>query len=700
MTKFKQLINPHSHSDYSLDGAATVSQIVERNKQLGASYVTLTEHGNMNSAMELYKTAKQKGITPILGMEAYLINPWHNEYVEIYRKAISSGVLQIREKNPEAIENAIQKKAMNHYLHITVHFKDAWAYQYFCKISPKMWSRSIKKYSEEKPLITMEELEAAAGHITIGSSCMKGPVQYFMLPSKDGLIPPQPEKSKYMYEWLKRIAGKESFFVEVFPHQVTHEWQKPEKDYSGRIIKEGYFKAHECTCHAPNGDYQKPLNEWVIHLAESNKDKAIISLDSHYATKNQKVIQDARLGNGDENWRFYNYYHIMSTEEAAEVLRKTLGINDRKIEEWVENSYDWASNFDSFKLETSETRWILAGDSDRFMNRLKSTIDKWGRMDWSNQEMVDRLKHEIQVLAHNKKLNLLAYFETIEDVANFCRENGVLMNVRGSAGGSLLLYLIGVSGINPMKHDLSFGRFLTEGRIEANTLPDVDMDVSDQEKVIEYLKSKYGDGICRLSTDLLLRIKSSIKDAERSILGKVRKETEDLCKKLPSTPQGTEDIAFIFGFNDKNTGEHIPGIFDKNFALQKYAEDNAEIWNVVKEMLGIQRNKSSHACYVGETLILIYEDNQVKEKRIDACDGKTVFTGQGSIAKAKLINQGKKKVKKYTLENGKTLVVTPDHLMLTKKGWMTIEQVFQEGEGLISLSKTVDGLLKKEKESV
>lgn len=595
-TKFKQLINPHSHSDYSLDGAATVSQIVKRNKELGATHVTLTEHGNMNSAMELYKTANEQGIKPILGMEAYLINPWHEEYVEIYRKAIKNGILQIREKTPEAIENAIQKKAMNHYLHITVHFKDIWAYKYFCQISPKMWSRSIKKYNEEKPLITMEELEAAAGHITIGSGCMKGPIQYFMLPSKDGLIPPQPEKSIYMYEWLKRISGKDSFFVEVFPHEITHEWQKPEKDFSGKIIKEGYFKPHECTCHAPDGDLQKPLNKFVVELAEKNKDKIVISLDSHYAVSTQKVIQDARLGNGDENWRFYNSYHIMSTDEAVLTLKKTLGVSDKMAEEWVDNSYDWASNFNSFKLETSKDRWILAGDSDRFMQRLKTTVDKWGRMDWSNQEMVSRLKHEIQILAYNKKLNLLAYFETIEDIANFCRENGVLMNVRGSAGGSLLLYLIGVSGINPMKHDLSFGRFLTEGRIEANNLPDVDMDVSDQEKVIEYLKGKYGDGVCRLSTDLLLRIKSSIKDAERTFLGRVRKETEDLCKKIPSTPQGTEDIAFVFGSEDKDTGDHIAGIFDKNLQLQQYAIDNPEIWNTVKELLGIQRGKSSHAC--------------------------------------------------------------------------------------------------------
>lgn len=594
--KFRQLINCHSHSDHSLDGASTVKQIVKRNAELGATHVTLTEHGNLNSAMDLYVEAPKAGLKPILGIEAYMVNPFHEEYVKVYRDAYKSGMWKprIKEGNTEAIERAIQSKAMNQYLHVTVHFKDEWAYRYFCGLSKAMYSRAVKKYDELKPMITLEELQGAAGHITIGSSCMKGPVQNFLLPSRDGLIQPDLQKANWMYGMLKSIAGPDGFFIEVFPHTVTHDWQKPEKGDDGRIVKEGYYKPHECTCHAPEGDLQKPLNQYVIGLAESNRDKVIISLDSHFATEQQKVIQDAKLGNGEENWRFHNSYHIMPTDEAAAILKKTLGVDDRKIEEWVDNSYAFASNFDNFKLETSKERWILAGDAEGFLGRLKTTIDKWGRMDWNDARMVEQLKKEVQILAFNGKLNLLSYVETIEDIANFCRENDVLMNVRGSAAGSLLLYLIGVSGVNPLKHNLSFGRFLTAGRIKANNLPDVDMDVSDQETVIEYLKQKYGDKACRLSIDMLLRLKSSIKDAERSVFGAVRPATERLCTKLPSTPQGTDDEAFVFG-SDKD-GVHTPGLYDTNMFLKQYADENPELWNIISEMLGIVRNKSSHPC--------------------------------------------------------------------------------------------------------
>ena len=597
MNKFRQLINPHSHSDHSLDGAATVKQVVKRNAELGATHVTLTEHGNMNSSMDLYVSAKDANLKPILGMEAYMVNPFHDEYVEIYRKAFKAGTWKprnIKEDNHEAIERAIQRTAMNQYLHVTVHFKDKWAYQYFCGLSNAMWSRAVKKYDELKPMITIDELRGAKGHITIGSSCMKGPVQNFLLPSRDGVIQPDPARAEQMYNWLREIAG-DGFFVEVFPHTVTHDWQKPERAPNGTLIKEGYFRPHECTCHAPDGDLQKPLNKFTIDLARKYGDKVIISLDSHFAVPKQKVIQDARLGNGEENWRFHNSYHIMATDEAAPILKQTLGVDDKIIEEWVDNSYAFASNFNDFKLETSKDRWVIAGDGDRFLGKLKSTIDKWGRMNWEDPAMMEQLKFEIQILAFNGKFNLLSYIETIEDIASFCRENDILMNVRGSAAGSLLLYLIGVSGINPLKHNLSFGRFLTEGRIKANNLPDVDMDVSDQEKVIEYLHSKYGDKVCRLSTDLLLRIKSSIKDAERSLYGKVRPETERLCTKLPSTPQGTKDIEFVFGSTDKQ-GVHTPGLYDTNLQLRKYADENPDVWEVVREMLGIQRNKSTHAC--------------------------------------------------------------------------------------------------------
>lgn len=604
MTKFRQLINPHSHSEASIDGAATIKQIVKRNKELGATHVCCTEHGNLNSAMDLFKTCGDQGVKPIVGIEFYLEPPFAEKLREFYSIVLPEDKEGSKAKMTRA--EKIEKRVRESYVHLTVHFKDLAGYQYFTNLSPKMEQRAVVKFGERKPILTLEELAGAKGHITIGSGCLIGAVQRWLVPFKysgkpvyDGYTYYDAALAERAYLMMREMAGKDDFFVEVFPHKVVKDWKPPERDkVTGGIITPGQFVDNECRPEFANGDLQESANRFLIEMAKKYGDKVIISLDSHFALPKQKLIQDARLGNGKDEWKFSNSYHVMSTDEAAEVLQQTLGVDDKTIEQWVDNSYDFASRFDGFKMETSKERWVMEPSPPDFMERLKAAIARYGRMRWDDKEMVERLQMELKILAFNPKINLLSYFFTIEDMANFCRENDILMNVRGSAGGSLLLYLLGVSAVNPLKHGLSFGRFLTEGRIKANTLPDVDMDVSTggRDKLMEYLENKYGDRFCRISTDALLKLKSSIKDAERAILGLVRDETEALCKTLPNEPQGTNSRDLVFGV--EKDGSHEPGLLETHAGLKAYADSNPEIWEMITEMLGIQRQKSIHACGV------------------------------------------------------------------------------------------------------
>jgi len=588
MSKFKQLINPHSHSDGSLDGASTIKDIVKRNVELGATYVASTEHGNMNTAMDLYHSCNKQGVKPILGCELYVESP----FMEEIEKRIRSSYVGQKDS-----EKKVQAKLKGQYVHLTVHFKDEWAWQYFCSISPIMDERAIVRWGERKPIATLEEIAKASGHITICSSCLVGAVQKWLLPDKEtGEV--RPDLAEKTYNMIRDIAGKDNFFVEVFPHEVTHNWVAPKREKNkSKIIEAGYFKPNECTPWFPDGDMQKKANQFVIELANKNNDPIIISLDSHFALPDQKIIQDAKLGNGRESWKFYNSYHICSTEEASLSLKKTLGVSDIEIEKWVDNSYMFASHFDNFKLTTSDDRWLMQGLPENWQILLKHKIDEYGRMNWSDPEMLARLKEELSVLAFNGKINLMPYLFTVEDVANFCKKTGILMTVRGSAGGSLLLYLLGVSAVNPLKHGLSFGRFLTLGRIMANTIPDVDMDISNKDKVLEYLEQTYGDGFCKLSIDSMLKLKSSIKDAERSLNGEVSTATEIMCKKLPQSGQGSDEREVVFGYTD-DTGTHIPGLLDTNKYLRDWSAKNPKIWNTASAMLGVQRQKSVHACGV------------------------------------------------------------------------------------------------------
>ncbi len=585
--KFKQLINPHSHTEASLDGASTVKDIIKVNKELGATHVCVTEHGNMNSLMDLYTECGKAGMKPILGIELYVLPPFIEEIKREYRDWYAASGMKTWEKEYE-------RKIKNFYVHLTVHFKDYWAYQYFCKLSPTMEGRAVTVGGERKPIATLDEVAGAAGHITICSSCLGGAVQKWLVADRlTGKI--NLERARISYEMLRSIAGPDNFFVEIFPHQITHNWKRAiQKD--GVIISPGFFKQNECSPELPNGDIQLYPNRILMQFAKEYGDRCMISLDSHFAYAKDKLIQDMRLGNGDEQWKFYNSYHVSSTDEIAEALKQNLGIDNRTIEEWVDNSYAWASMFDDYKMPTNKDRWVLPPIDDGFMQETKRKIDFHGRMNWNDQAMVNQLKEEIDLYTKNGKFNLLSYFFMLEDIARFCKENDILITVRGSAGGSLLAYLFGISAINPLKHKLSLARFLTLGRIKANTLPDADIDISQakRELVFKYLREKYGDGFCQISMDAKLKLKSTIKDSERAILGSVSKSTEDMCKKLPTSGQGSDEYEFVFGKGDDDN--HTPGIFDNSIELQTYAASNPTIWETVKLALGIQRQKSVHPC--------------------------------------------------------------------------------------------------------
>lgn len=581
MTQFKQLANVHQHSDSSLDGAATVDSLIKRTKELDCPYLALTDHGNMNSLMHLYSSSKKAGIKPILGIELYMQPPFIDEITQEYIQAAGD--------TPK-----IRKKLREMYVHLTVHFKDEWAFEYFSSLTPKMEQRAVVLWGETKPIATLEEVAGAAGHITVCSSCLVGVVQKYLLVDRvTGKV--YPERATKSYHLLRDLVGKDDFFVEVFPHEIVKDWVKPTYDKATKQkLTEGYFKPNECTPWFPDGDLQKKANQFVLDLAKQNGDKVVISLDSHFAYPEQQLVQESKLGNGLEQWKFSNSYHILTTQEAAKCLKHTLDVSDRDIEEWVDNSYYWASKFDNFKLKTNEDRWVLPPLDLDWMKKLKLAIDRHGRMKWDNPVYVARLKEEIDLFTNNGKLNLMPYFFTVEDIANFCREAGILMTSRGSAGGSLMLYVLGVSATDPILYGLSLPRFLTLGRINENVLPDVDMDFGRKDEVLDYLRQKYEDRFAPISIDVMLKIKSSIKDAERSLLGEVRKSTEDMCKKLPTSPQRSNEYEFVFG------GKKDVGIINEYQELKDYSENlaNKNIWDTVVQMLGVQRQKSQHPCGV------------------------------------------------------------------------------------------------------
>jgi len=540
-------------SHYSTAGASSVEDIVAKLVKVGTPAACLAEIGNLNSSFAFYVTAKKKGLKPILGIQAIIEDRWSE----------APGVIIL-----------------------PVQFKTANAFREMCRWSKRAAERVVAG-DDKFPMMEWELLRSLKGQIVVGSGDLTGPIGKRIEENR-------PAAARQAFNDLAAEFGPD-FIPEIQPYESKLHWIPPMYDFSKQnVIREAFYQNNPETDLAPDGDYQKALNLLMLELSTPLGLKPVISLGYQYAEADDIIVQNMRYENSKMRQRSGNRRFIRSGSEILEFFRSAGYIPTKDLVKIFQNTTTWPELFADFKLETSDDRWALPELSVDSMVMVNDQIKRMGRMDWKDPAAVDRLKEEIKVLKNNGKIDVLPYFEPYIKLSNWARERGILTNLRGSAGGSFLIYLLGISNINPMKHGLSFARFISPGRIRANTLPDLDMDVGNRDLFLEYLKSEYGDRVCQISVDVMFKVKSIIKDAERALTGKVSDTTEALCKMIPNPPQGADEYDYVFGYED-DTG-HQAGVFDTIPALREYAEKNPTIWDLVKKGLGILRQKSGHAC--------------------------------------------------------------------------------------------------------
>lgn len=724
----RNFVSPHVHPQ-SLDTGSTPEAFVKRAVELGTGAIACTDHGSLSTCRQIHKLATKSKLTPILGVEAY----FRDDDCPI----IQGGGI-------EKIEGKLDK--YNKYYHITLHAKDYDAYNSLVLNMSAADGRAEQHGSERKPLLNWSMMEEIGGHnVTATSGCLVGVISRHLLAGR-------PDLAIAYYERIRSTFKKGNFYVELFPHVCDTYWEKavfievieddtsaPQNlrywfgknlrmvDSKGDILEckaeelakkwkagmklvavkhyskweerwpatikdvravEGFLQ-NECTPWSPDGDVQRSANMFLMKMAERYGDPILVSDDSHLAVPGDKAVQDIRLLTmGD--WRFSTSYHMFTSEEALQYFQNYLYVNQSTFEGWVENSYAWADQFKAFKFEDKVSLPTKFYPEETLKN-LFELFNKHGRFNGS-EEQVERIKYELQTSHFNGKQDMLPYMFMGEDICSYYESLGLLSGPgRGSAGGLLTAYLLGVTHIDPMKYDLSADRFLTPDRILQGKLPDIDMDFSDREPLIDpehgFFKRRFGDHYAQISTDTLMRLKSSIKDVHRVLDGRVSPEVEALTKKLPIPPQGIVDKDFVFGYKDSD-GNDVKGILETDETLAAYAQKFPNHWAVVVKALGLVRTKGRHACFPAGTLI--YTPNGQDPQEIEECQTRTVVTATGKQAQATLIVQPVPlDVSEFTLEDGTTIRCTPDHRFLTPKGWMEIRKIMELGENIVvgSLNK-------------
>lgn len=600
-------VSPHAHVESYLTGS-TVANMIKAAKAMGRTHFAYTDNGHLSSALKAYKLTKDAGLKFIAGLEIYF-----------------------KDSACPFVTNTEADRCK--YFTGTIYCKDQAAYQALCKMVSRTDMPTIEIYEEKQQLWTWKDLEtisqfnvdfvAGGIHCMVGKPMLAGRADVGMsvfnkLKSifKDNLLvclvaEPWSKKWSNVIEFFFSDGTKQAILasdlittdrarkfkaielVEKKHHTVL------KTRYSGLSYYEVDKKFDEVKLHKgflplPGGDAQLKINKFLLALARKDITPILVSDYAYYAAKEDKIVQTMVLEGRN---KLYPNLYMKNANELKSYLTNELKLDEAATNHIIHMNNQWAMRYDEFKLKYD---WRLADVGPNPMGQINDTIKKVGRMRWNDPMWVDRLKEEMQVLAKNGTKDLTPYFLPICDVMNFYKDNGQLTGpLRGSCGGSLLCYVLGITQVDPFKYDLPFNRFFSMDRVLSGKLPDIDSDLGDRTLLVGedgksgYIYGRYGDKCAQISTRNTIRLKSAIKDTNRYINGSVEQEIEQFTKGLPN-PGSMSDRELLFGSVDKESDAHIPGLVETSVELQKYIEKRPKEWEIVEKSLGITRSFGVH----------------------------------------------------------------------------------------------------------
>ena len=223
------------------------------------------------------------------------------------------------------------------------------------------------------------------------------------------------------------------------------------------------------------------------------------------------------------------------------------------------------------------------------LNRFSELGLKKGTQEYD--KYVDRIKYELETL---KDLGFIDYVLLVWDVINFCKINDIPVGLgRGSAAGSIVLYLIGVTGIDPIEHDLYFERFISKIRakkkevdgvtyLDGSLMCDVDLDICyyRRQEVIKYLDEKFVGKTSKILTLNTLSGKLLMKECSKIVAEKSETEANEVSSLIPKTFGQVMDIKQAYDEEEK---------------FKAWCDGDKETYNIALKLRNLIKNKGVHA---------------------------------------------------------------------------------------------------------
>ncbi|MCF7835820.1 MAG: DNA polymerase III subunit alpha [Candidatus Marinimicrobia bacterium] len=470
--------------------------------------------------------------------------------VEFYKKANKAGIKPILGTEAYVAPRLMSQKEHgtdNKFNHLILLAKDEEGYKNLLKIV----SAGHLEGFYYKPRIDKEILAKHSKGIIASSACMAGEIPRLILSQRY-------EDAKKCVRQYQDILGEENFFLEIQHHP-----------------------------NVPNHDLAM---EGVVKLSKEMNVPLIATQDTHYLKKEDDIAQDAliaiqtntivkesnRLSMLGEDYSFRSPEEMTGLfKENPSAISNTLKVAEMcnvelKLGEWI---------FPKFEIPEDESAGSFL-KKQAFENMRKKFPNA---NDEEKKRMKERMDYELNII---ETKGYSPYFLIVADFVNYARENKIVTNTRGSAAGSFVSFLIGISDVDPIKYELPFERFLNPYRPSP---PDIDMDFADdkRDQILEYAKQKYGyDKVAQIGTFGTMMARGAVRDVTRA-LGYNYETGDKISKMIPLGAQGSPMTIQ----KAMNENPELKEVFEK--------EDEArKILNLAQKIEGAARHISVHAAGV------------------------------------------------------------------------------------------------------
>jgi DNA polymerase III subunit alpha len=521
-------VHLHTHSEYSLlDGLGRISNLVAEAKRLGQPALAITDHGAMHGAIEFFRTAKGAEIKPIIGVEGYQT---------AWGRPMDGRDAQLDRTN----------------YHLLLLAKNMTGYRNLLKLTS---AAHLKGYYY-RPRVDHDFLAAHAEGIIATTGCLGAEVPQLLSQGKEN-------EARERLGWFVDVFGPENFFIELQEHNIPELTQ---------------------------------VNKTLVPWAEKFGLQMVVTNDVHYVREEDSVPHDVLLcvqtgTTVDASNRMRmpgGSYFLKSREQMEAAFRPfidlpasafdtTLRIAEMCEVDLEDNTYHLPDLPipDGFTYETYLRRLTDEGLARLYGDRA------------DDPALQERKERELRII---HEMGFDVYFLIVADLCDFARKRNIWWNVRGSGAGSVVAYCTGITGLDPLKNNLIFERFLNPGRIN---MPDFDLDFPDdqREEMIRYTVEKYGeDQVAQIVTFGRMKARAAIRDVGRA-KGVDLTNVDYVAKLIPAIPGKPVTIRDVL----------TPGEDFYNTDLVKEYESKDDVRDLLDTSMkleGVARHSSVHAAAV------------------------------------------------------------------------------------------------------